>query len=350
MWDPAPTKATLAAVPQAVSSRPPRFQCPSSAKRESALAAPKAVRPLPTWLVRFEDYEAELLAKFCPSTTHYPRNSTLSATARVEPNSGRPLGPHEITPLLGLQDSGPGEPGNGTGSEEDEEFYEWDADCHPFESDVDSDSESDYGSFESASESSTPPSCYWADAFEWPSPYQGNASANVLHESPPHGSPPVTSSDPHASLFDPSDLRTSQPPSPLMWSASTDPLCRAIIMDPPLPVSVAGTADDTAGSSLIKAAVDRLISKAEGGLEFGSRLTSESTLDSYGGHAEGWCDWSVLTDYRFRVPPQRPQSPCVASGFKNSPPYAATVPLAGIEDGIDVEFDAVLVVPRSPVI
>ena len=309
MWAPAPTKATLAAVPRVVGPRPPPFQSASCARKEPTVAAPKAVHPPPTWLTRFEDYEEELLAEFRPSSmTQYPRNSTLPATVRVEPDSSRALEPLGITPLLGLLDSNPVDPDNNIGdearcSEEDEDLDEWDADYHQFEFDADSDFESDYGSFGSGSGSSTPASCCWADAFDWPSPYQGHASAATPLESPPQGSPSVTSSDSHAPCFNSPDLGTSQPSSPLQWSTSTDPLSRAVIMTPPLQAPVVGSADDAVDDSFIKAAVDRLISMVEEGEEFGSGLASEKTRDSYGGDEEGWGDWLDLADYTFPAPP-----------------------------------------------
>ena len=113
--------------------------------------------------------------------------------------------------------------------------------------------------------------------------------------------------------------------------------------------SVNGPADDTKDDSLIEAVVDRLVTKMEEGLGFGSSLTSKLTLDSYGGDVEGWCEWFDLTDYIFPVPPQRPQSSRVASDFEASPLRTTAIPLAGTEEDIDVELDAVVVSPRSPV-
>ena len=304
---PAPTKATLVAVPRVVGPRPPQSQCAICARREPALAAPKAVHPLPTWLTRFEDYEEELLSEFCPSSvTRYPRNSTLPATVRVEPSFDRALEPLDATPLLGLQDSDSGDPDNdivdgAQCSEEDEDFSESNTDYNLSEFDTASDFESDYDSFRSFSGSSTPASSCWADAFDWPSPYQWHASGAALFGSPPQYSP-ITSSESHASFFSPLNFWTSQPSSLL---ASPDPLSLATILTPPPQSSAAAPVGDTVDDSFIKAEVDRLISKMEE-WELGYGLTSEATLDSYGGDVEEWSDWSDLADYTFPVPPQWP--------------------------------------------
>ena len=350
MWDPAPTKAILAPVPQIIGSRPPQFQHAAHTGRESTLAAPKAVHPLPTWLTRFEVYEEELISEFCPSsTTDCPPALTIAGKVELGPHSDRTLErpPLDVTLLLGFPDDDIMD--GGWSPEEDEDFFdEWDVDYHPFELDDDSDSESNYGSVGSGSGSSTPTSCCWVDAFDWPSPSQGHASAVTLLDPPPHGSPSLPSSGPHAA-FNPLGLATSQPRSPLPWSASTDPFSRATAATPPLRSSVKGFADDTTDDSLIEAAVDRLVAKMEEGLGFGSSLTSELTLDSYGRDVEGWCDWSDLTDYLFPVPPQRPQRSRVTFGFGVSPLCTTAIPSADTEADIDVELDAVVVSPRSPV-
>lgn len=141
------------------------------------------------------------------------------------------------------------------------------------------------------------------------------------------------------------DLRTGQRLGSLQWLASADPFSRATITAPPLQPSVAGSANDTPDNSLIKVAVDRLISRMEEGSGFGSRFTSETTFDSYGGDAEEWLDWSDLTAHTPTVPPQRPQSPRVASGFEASRMCTTTIPLADTD--VDMGLSAIVIVPRD---
>ena len=305
---------------------------------------PKAVHPLPTWLTHFEDHEEELLAEFCP-----PSTSTFPVTARVELHSDRVLErPLGMAPLLGFAASDSDYTGTDIEvrdwcPEEDEDSDEGDEDYDLFESDVDSDFGSDYVSF--MSESSTPASYYVVDAFDWPTPYQGqiadgegypHASAVTLPDFPPQGSPFLPSSGPRAPPFDPFDLETTQSSNTIPWSAFTDPFTGAPITTSPL-------------QSSVEAGADRFLAEMEEGLGFASRPASESALDSFEGDVEGWYDDRFnLTGYAFPVPPQQPQSLRGAAGFEAPPLYTTTIPLPNTEEREDVEFDAVVILPRSP--
>ena len=321
---------------------------------------PKAVHPLPTWLTNFEDHEKELLAEFCPpsegSEDSSPSTSTFPAMARVEFHSDRALEcpPPSMAPLLGFVD--PDSDYAGTDieigdwcPEEDEDFDEGDEDYDPFEFDVSSDFGSDSVSI--ISESSTPEGYYIVDAFDWPTPHQGqtvdgegypHASVVTLPEFPP---PSLPSSGPHALPFDPFDLGTTQPPNTLPWSAFTDPFTGAPITASPIHSSVELiSAYNTTDDSLIEARTDRFLAEMEEGLGFASRPASESTLDSFEGDVEGWYE----TGYAFPVPPQQPQSLRVIAGFEAPPLYTTTISLPNMEEGEDAELDAVVISSRSP--
>lgn len=136
------------------------------------MATPKAVYPLPTWLTHFEDYEEELLAKFCPlSEGSSPSTSTFPAMAGAEHHSDCVLKcpPLSMDPLFGFADSDSEYTGTdievgGWCLEEDEGFDEWDEDYDPSEFDLDSDFGSDYASYRS--ELSSPTSYYMVDSFD----------------------------------------------------------------------------------------------------------------------------------------------------------------------------------------
>jgi hypothetical protein len=267
-----------------------------------------------------------------------------------------------MSPPLGFVDSGLAYTGTDIEvgdlcSEKDEDVDEGDEDYDPFEFDVDSDFGSDYISVRS--ESSTPTSYYVAGAFDWPSPYRGkivdgegypHTSTFTLLESPLQGSSSLPSFGSHPTPFDPFDLGTAQPPNTIPWSAFTDPFTGTPVTAPPLQspvalVSAYNAADDT----LTEAGADWFLAEMEEGLWFASGPTSESTLDSFEGDAEGWYDRFDLTGYTFPAPPQQPQSLRVAAGFEAPPPYATAISSPDTEESEDAELDAVVVSPRSPV-
>ena len=210
-------------------------------------------------------------------------------------------------------------------------------DYDPFEFNVDSDFGSDYVLFGSGS--STPASYYGADAFDWPTPYQGRitdgegyppVSVVTLLESPPQGSSSLWSSGPHVASFDPLDLGTpitTLPSQPSVASVFTR---------------------DAADDCIVEVDAGRFLAEIEEGFGFGSGSSSEPTLGSLEGDAEGWYDRFDLTSYTFPVPPQQPHSPCVVPGFE-APPlmYTATIAFPYTEDE-DVRLDAVVISPRSP--
>jgi len=205
------------------------------------LAVPKTVHPLPTRLTDFEDYEEELLAKFCPLSEGFsPSTSTFFTTTGVEHHSDRVLEypPLSMTPPFGF--SNPGYTGTGIEvvdwrPEADEHFDKGNEGYDPFEFDVDSDFGSDCVSFES--ESFAP---YVVGAFDWPTPYQGQIPDGYPHASgatslgfPPQGSPSLPLSGPHGPSFNQLDPGTTQLPDNIPWSAFANPFAGAPIMTPP---------------------------------------------------------------------------------------------------------------------
>jgi hypothetical protein len=307
------------------------------------------VHPLPTWLTHFEDYEEELLTEFCPpSENSSPSTSTFHAMVRVEfPSEHLPeCPPLNMAPLFGFADSGyAGIHGGGWCSEEDEDFDEEDEDYDPFEFDIDS----DFGSESSA------PASYGAEAFDWPTPSQGQvadwegysrANAVTLFEFPPQDTPSPPPSSPHVPSFDSFDL-PAQPPNSLPWSVFTNPFTDAPITTSPALASVAPTAEDNSADGRVDLGdADRFLAEMEEGLGIGSG--PGSLPESFKVEVEGWYDRFDLTGYTFPVLPQQPQSPRMAAGLE-APPlvYTTTVPLPDTEEGEDAELD-VVVIPRSP--
>ena len=346
-------------MPRVVGPRP--FQRASHTRRELILAVPKAVHPLPTWLTHFEDYEEEFLAKFCPPEASSPSTSTFPAMAGVEchPDQCPPL---NATPPLGFEDSDSDCTSTDIEdrdwrSEEDEDLDEEDEDYEPFEFIVDSDFGSEYVLFGSGS--STPASYYGADAFDWPTPYQGTitdgeacppVSAVTLLEFPPQGSSSLRPSSPHVASFDPLDLGTPQPLNFLPWSASTELFTGAPITT--LPSQRSATSVFTRNATddcIVEVDTGRFLVEIEEGYGFWSGSSSEPTLGSLEGNAEGWYDRFDLTSYTFPVPPQQPHNPCVVPGLE-APPlmYTATIASPYLEEDGDVRLDAVVISPRSP--
>ena len=343
---PKPIKATpTTRVPRVVGPRPCRSQRPFRARRESTMAVPKAVHPLPTWVTHFEVYENEFLAEFCPpSKDSSPSTSSFPAVVGVEPPSEHlpecpPLG---TVPLVGFADSDSDSDSDYTGtevgdwfSEEDKVFDEEDEDHDPFEFNTDSDFGSDCVPLRS--ESSAPASC--AGAFDWPAPYQGQVTdgegysraSPVTHlELPPQGLSSLPSSGPHAPSLDPFDLE-AQPPDSLPWSVFTDPFTGAPITMPPSRPSVTSVSTyDSADGCVAEVDADQFLAEMEEGLGFGSG--SGLIPDSFEANSEGWYDQDS-----------------VAAGL-GAPPlvYTTTIPLPDAEQVEDVELDAVVIIPRSP--
>lgn len=358
---PIAVKATRPTVPRVVGPRPLRSQRVFHAKREPALAVPKAMYPLPTWLTHFEDYEQEVLAEFCsPSEDSSPSTSTVPAMVGVELCTDRvierPL--FNTAPLSRFADSDSGSTCTDIEFgdcclEEDEDFDEDDEDYDLLESDVYSDFGSDYVLL--GPEPSTPAIYCEANAFEYQDQI-GDGEGYLYASVATHpkfllqGSPSIPSSRPCAHSFIPFDTGASKPPNSLPSSASTDPLTAATTTtSPPQPSVASAFAYNTADDRLIEAGVDRFLAEIEEGLEFGLRPVSESTTDSSEGGTEGWYDWFDPTDYTFPVPPQQSQSPRAAAGLKAPPLHSAAASLLDMEEGVDMELDAVVISPRSPV-
>ena len=285
------------------------------------MAVPKPVYPLPTWLIRFEDYEEEFLAEFCPPTTTPPLGSPNSGYTKIEVGDWCRKG--------------------------DEEFDEKREDYNPFEFDTGSDFWSDYVSI--GSESSAPAS-HRASALDWSAPFEGRpgggegysrANEVTILEFPPQYSPSPPPSDPCIPSIDPFNLM-AQPPNSLPWSIFTNPFTGApITASPVLPPVTSAVAHDSMDGYVNFGDADQFLAEMEEGLGFGSG--PGSLPGSFEAEEEEWYDRFDLTGYTFPVPPQRPQGGYMAAGFEAPPPVRPPViPLPDTDEDEDEDEDAEL--------
>ena len=296
-------------MPRVVGPRPPRFQRGSFARREPPLATPKAMYSLPTWLTRFEDYEDELVAEFCPP-------------------SGEST-PPILTTQFGSLDSGSGSAGgevSGGYSEGDEDFEDYES-CR-------SDTCSDFGS-----ESFTPAIC-WAGntiTFDWPDPYQSLRVTDGKGYSRAGG---VT----------PDEFSPEESPS-LSWSGSTNPFADGPITSSPAPSSTTSfSMYDFGAEDLPEAPANRRLAEMEEGLGHRTSSSSGSPRNLSEGEEDGWYTRFDLTGSTPPILPRQSWSLCVSAKLEPPPVmYPATIPLPDIdEDEEDVELGAIVISPRSP--
>ena len=309
---PIPTKTISTTVPRAIRPQHPRFQRGFFAQRKPTLAAPKAVRPLPTWLTHFEDYENELLAEFCPSEDFTSSLTSTPAMVRLK----LPL--LNVTPLSGSMGSGSScafEGVSGWCFDKDGEETE---DYEQFEFDT-SDSGSD--SAPSSSESSALAD-HWTGttAFHWPAPYQG---------------PQIADGEGHS-------LPGIARPLELLPESSPSLLCQAVLTNPPVDEPVAAPPNRPTAASFIASddvsgvAADWYFAEADEELGCGSGSSSGSFL---GLLEEGWYNQFDLTGRTFPVLPGL-ETPSLV--------YPMTIPLPDMKEREDAELDAIVISPRSP--